>query len=141
MKTQTILSAILLMICSLYTGVNYARGHHGGHYGGHWRGFHGYHGHSHARSSLGFYFNLPLYPYGSSFYYPETYYPYLYQPFYYPREVPSTPPVYIQQPVPTAPQYPSGYWYYCTDPEGYYPNVQECPLGWLQVNPLPPVSR
>ncbi|MFA5923265.1 MAG: hypothetical protein WC856_18580 [Methylococcaceae bacterium] len=29
------------------------------------------------------------------------------------------------------------YWYYCQDPEGYYPNVDECPDGWQQVVPQP----
>lgn len=39
-----------------------------------------------------------------------------------------TPPVYEQQP-------PQPYWYYCQNPGGYYPYVQQCPNGWLQVVP------
>ena len=75
-------------------------------------------------------------------YYP--YYPY-YSPYYaYPPAlvtVPATPPVYIQQSPPTAQQYPSGYWYYCNNPKGYYPYIKECPDGWQQVEPIPPAPH
>src|SRR5213594_1139308 len=27
------------------------------------------------------------------------------------------------------------YWYYCQNPAGYYPYVQQCPTSWLQVVP------
>lgn len=27
------------------------------------------------------------------------------------------------------------YWYYCPDADGYYPYVQACPSGWMQVVP------
>jgi len=113
MKTKTMLSAMLLMLCSLYSGANWARGH------------------------FGFYFGAPLYPY------PYYRYPFYY-PYYYPPSiitVPVTPPVYIQQPPPPSPQHPSGYWYYCTHPEGYYPYIKECPKGWQQVEPIPSAPR
>ena len=55
--------------------------------------------------------------------------------------VPVTPPVYIQQAPPVIQQYPPGYWYYCNNPEGYYPYIQQCPNGWQQVEPTPPTSR
>ncbi len=42
------------------------------------------------------------------------------------------PPVYGQPE--TQPQY---YWYYCQDPQGYYPYVQQCPGGWQTVVPPP----
>jgi hypothetical protein len=29
----------------------------------------------------------------------------------------------------------SSYQWYCSDPAGYYPDVQTCPSGWLQVVP------
>src|SRR5213594_3479559 len=29
----------------------------------------------------------------------------------------------------------SAYWYYCQNPAGYYPYVQQCPTSWLQVVP------
>jgi hypothetical protein len=72
--------------------------------------------------SPGFYPSYPYYPY----------YP------YYPA------PAVIQQPatdiyVQPAPQpEEADYWYYCQEPQGYYPNVKECPKGWLKV--VPPVN-
>ena len=27
------------------------------------------------------------------------------------------------------------YWYFCQDPQGYYPYVKNCPGGWMQVVP------
>ncbi|MGH7535247.1 MAG: hypothetical protein ACREMG_06645 [Gemmatimonadales bacterium] len=41
------------------------------------------------------------------------------------------PPVYVQ------PDQPPEYWYYCQSPQGYYPYVQHCPQGWIQVVPQP----
>ena len=36
------------------------------------------------------------------------------------------------------------YWYYCTDPQGYYPYIKSCPGGWVtvipKVTPPPPSS-
>jgi hypothetical protein len=29
------------------------------------------------------------------------------------------------------------YWYYCSDPVGYYPYVQTCKVPWLAVSPYP----
>jgi hypothetical protein len=69
------------------------------------------HGHSHG----GFFIGAPIifgpgyYPYGYS-------YPYGYA---YPYE---------------SQDYGSLYWY-CRNPAGYYPAVQICPSGWLQVVP------
>ena len=101
----------------------------------HPRGGH-YIGRYHSHPSFGFYFGAPLYT--RPYYYP--YFPYY--PYYSPQiyTVPVEPPVYIERGVPAQPL-PSGYWYYCSDPEGYYPYVKECPSGWLQVNPAPPPSR
>lgn len=49
-------------------------------------------------------------------------------PIYYaPPYVEQYPPIYIVPGV--------GYSYYCTDPSGYYPEIQDCPSGWLQVIP------
>src|SRR5262249_46280687 len=39
----------------------------------------------------------------------------------------------LSDPVP--PQY---YWYYCENPQGYYPSVPQCPGGWRPVTPPPP---
>ncbi len=66
------------------------------------------------------------------------------QPHYYPYYYTYPAPV-IQQPaqeiyVQPAPPVPAntGYWYYCRNPEGYYPYVKRCPNGWLKVMPTPP---
>jgi hypothetical protein len=75
------------------------------------------------------YGGYPGYPYA---YYPAPYYP--------------APPVVVQQqpqvyakPAPS----PSDYWYYCQDPQGYYPYVRSCPGGWMKVVPqtTPPQYR
>ena len=51
------------------------------------------------------------------------------------------PPIYYA-PAPYTVQNPTiyidpgvGYSYYCTDPSGYYPQIQDCPGGWLRVIP------
>ncbi len=60
-------------------------------------------------------------------------------PYYYPY-----PPVVIQQQPQTyiqpAPQQAEeqDYWYYCSNPQGYYPYVKKCPNGWLKVVPSAP---
>lgn len=71
---------------------------------------------------------------GSSFYWSGSFvlgpwYPY---PYYAP------PPVIIQQqpPVYVQPQQQEDtYWYYCPDPQGYYPYIRDCPGGWMKVIP------
>jgi hypothetical protein len=40
------------------------------------------------------------------------------------------PQAYVQQH-----QQESDYWYYCQDPQGYYPYIKSCPGGWMQVVP------
>jgi hypothetical protein len=42
------------------------------------------------------------------------------------------PPVFVQ------PEPQPQYWYYCQSSQGYYPYVQQCPGGWMQV--VPPTS-
>lgn len=44
------------------------------------------------------------------------------------------PPVIVQQESPVYTQQPA-YWYYCQNPQGYYPYVQQCPGGWMTVVP------
>jgi hypothetical protein len=56
-------------------------------------------------------------------------------PYYYypaPPVIVQEPPVY-EQPAPP-PQAPA-YWYYCPNPQGYYPYIRQCPNGWMQVVP------
>jgi hypothetical protein len=75
------------------------------------------------------YGGYPGYPYA---YYPAPYYP--------------APPVVVQQQPqvyakPARSQ--SDYWYYCQNPQGYYPYVRRCPGGWMKVVPqtTPPDYR
>lgn len=42
-------------------------------------------------------------------------------------------PIYVQPPPPQ----PAS-WYYCESARAYYPYVQQCPEGWLEVVPRPP---
>ena len=42
--------------------------------------------------------------------------------------------VYIEQP-----KTPINPWYYCTEANGYYPEVDRCPGGWILVTPPPTV--
>lgn len=96
-----------------------------------------------------FWFSPGYYP--SPYYYPGAYYapyyyssPYYYSPYYYPPSVvtvPTEPPVYIEREgaAEPAPQ-TSASWYYCADPQGYYPYVEQCPGGWQAVPPRPPAS-
>lgn len=67
-------------------------------------------------------------PYWGSYSYTYSYaYPYVYPPVV----VQPAPQMSVQPP-------PSQYWYYCDNPKGYYPYVQQCPGGWRPVSPTPP---
>ena len=88
----------------------------------HWRRGHWWHGRHHGR--FGWWWNTG----GIWYWYPEPVYPY---------------PTYIS----TAAAYdyaPEGYsedsWYYCSDPEGYYPYVRNCNAEWRPV-PISPQAR
>jgi len=68
------------------------------------------------------------------------YYPSYYYPSYYPEPplvIQQQPEVYVQ-PASQAEQQ-AVYWYFCKNPQGYYPYVKECPSGWMKVVPTPPV--
>lgn len=65
--------------------------------------------------------------------YAEPYaYPYRYRYAYPPVVVQPPPQVYVQPPP------PQPMWYYCENPQGYYPYVPQCPGGWRQVPATPP---
>jgi hypothetical protein len=126
----------------------FARGSGSGGGSGHSGSSHS-HGHSHIGISVGGYYGPGFYGYGGYGYGGYGYgYPYYYPPFYYPPAyaypptviAPSAPPVYIQQEQPQPIQPQSNYWYYCQDPEGYYPYVKNCPGGWQPVSPQPPAQ-
>ena len=82
-------------------------------------------------------FNLGIPAYGAPAYGPGPYWgP---PPYYYAAPpvvvVPQQPQTYIQRN-----QQESDYWYYCQNPQGYYPYVKSCPGGWMKVVPdtVPP---
>ncbi len=65
---------------------------------------------------------------------------YSYNDGYYPYYDYAAPPVYVQQQpqqyVQKAPQQEEqSYWYFCENPQGYYPYVKKCPGGWMKVVP------
>ncbi len=68
----------------------------------------------------------PYYPY-----YPYYYYPYHVAPPVVIREEPGE---YVHRNMTPQASEPV-YWYFCRDPEGYYPYVKKCPKGWLKVVP------
>jgi hypothetical protein len=78
------------------------------------------------------------YHYGRPYGYPGWGYGYPYPPgvIVAPPVVVSPPPptVYIERPVETEPL-AAGYWYWCADPQGWYPEVPECVAGWQPVPP------
>jgi len=118
----------IVLIGSITGNSVWARGAgHGGWYYGH--------GGYHSGIGLGLGLGYGLGYYGRPYYSPY----YAYPPAVI--AVPLTPPVYIQQAPPVTQQYPPGYWYYCNNPEGYYPYIQQCPNGWQQVEPIPPAPR
>ncbi|MBI5581448.1 MAG: hypothetical protein HY895_20030 [Deltaproteobacteria bacterium] len=90
---------------------------------------------SSTRYSFGFNFGL-----GPGYYGPYGWgpWPYWGPPYAYPAPmvvVPQQPQVYVQRNQPE-----SGYWYYCQNPQGYYPYIKSCPGGWMKVVPdtVPP---
>jgi len=112
------LAAMALILAGSSPGDAF-RGGHGGH-GGHGRHF-----------GVGFSIGPG---WGPGWWGPYPYYPY--NPYYAgpPVVVQQQPETYIQQdPQDEGPIY----WYFCNDPEGYYPYVKKCPKGWLRVLPSP----
>ncbi len=101
---------------------------------------HYYHGGYHGGAHVGVVIGGPGY-----WRYPD---PYLYgpYPYSYPPVVvaPAQPPVYIEQdqtPAQESQPQPSGDWFYCRKPDGYYPYVKQCPGGWQRLAPQPPPQR
>jgi hypothetical protein len=55
-----------------------------------------------------------------------------------PPAVVATPPVvtYVERSEQAAAETPAaGYWYWCAEPSGWYPQIAECPGGWQPVAP------
>jgi hypothetical protein len=120
-------SVTLLVVLALLLAIplnSYARYGH--------RGHHGHHGHTRVFIGGSFWFGPPYWgppAWGPGYYYPG---PAYYGP--HPMIV-QQPPVYVQRG-----REESDYWYYCDNPQGYYPYVKSCPGGWMKVVPeaVPP---
>lgn len=112
MKKRNLIIFLLMLIGLVTTQTAWA----------HWRGHGGRHG-----GHIGVYIE----PFPMWRYYPPPYYDYP-PPVYVP---PPPPPVYIEK------EPAQSYWYYCTDPQGYYPTVRDCPEGWLKVLPQTQPNR
>lgn len=118
------------------------------------RHFHG------PRLSFGFGIGVGpfVYPYPSAYsrnYYPVSNYPY--QSMYYPEVMVGTvdtpTPVYVRRTevVSTRPLQSSQIqpevstngsdWYYCHNPDGFYPAIKACPSGWQRVPAQAPADR
>lgn len=136
----------LVLGAALTCGAVVAQGRGGpsGRGGGHWSGYHGVApGHWRA-GQPGAWFRGGWVGPGVSFYvgpgwwgWPYPYpHPVAYPGYPYPVYVPADPPVYLEGPqTSTEAPAPANYWYYCPDPAGYYPYVQQCRQPWLTVVP------
>jgi hypothetical protein len=129
---KKIMLVFLLAIAMLFViPLSSYAGHPGVHVGTHvrvghvgWRGYYG-----------GWHRHYPAW--GFRFYWGG---PFVVGPPWYPYGYYAAPPPVIQQqaPVYVQPQQPQeNYWYYCQDPQGYYPYVKTCPGGWMKVVPEP----
>lgn len=110
---------------------------------------HGYYHGGRARVGVGVYVG-PGWGYGPGW--GPGWYPY--GPYYYPGYYPApaavvvpqqNPPQYIEQgndgnPTVTDGSSPNAWWYHCSQPDGYYPYVKECPGGWQREQPRAPSS-
>ena len=88
----------------------------------------------HSHASFGITFGAPLWAYPPS----PFYYPYSSPPYYaYPQQtivIQPSPTQYIQK---NESDNTDSYWYYCSDPKGYYPYVPKCNANWQKVIPFP----
>ena len=124
-----ILAASVLLLGPVLPSEAASSGHiRGGSSSGHYRGG-GSYGHYHGGGSYGYFrggvvIGAPYWGWGPGWWsYPG--YGYYNSPVVVERQA----PVYVQ------PEAQPQYWYYCQSPQGYYPYVQQCPGGWLQVVP------
>ena len=114
------------------------------------------HGRYYHGSRVGVGINLNLFP---GFYHRPYYYAGYYgYPYYYPEVVvnpvilanPQPPVVYVEslpsnysstpnnQVTNVSPSQNENVWYYCHNPDGFYPSIKSCPAGWQKVPAHPP---
>jgi hypothetical protein len=107
-----------------------------------WRGGHWYHGFHDGRNAwwwfaggIWYAYSAPVYPYPDPFI-PPVVMVQTPQPPVYVEQTPSA-QVVQQAPAPTGTQF----WYYCTNPKGYYPYVPNCSVDWQKVPATPAPSN
>ncbi|MCU6433580.1 hypothetical protein LPB67_07290 [Undibacterium sp. Jales W-56] len=117
-----------------------------------------YHFHHGPRWGAEFYAYPYGYPFpiaGSRYYDGRPYYPttYRYYPtiFVAPTVTTVTRTIYVEpgypEPMnaytvsPDVPRQDNGDWYYCHNPDGFYPAVKSCPAGWQRVPAQAPAER
>ena len=132
MKKMMITAAAVALMVGCLAGAAEAQHRGGGFHGGgtfHGGGFHGG-GIRGGGFRGGVFFGGPLYDpfwYGPYPYYGSPYYsPY---PYYYPP--------YTDYGPDSPAASPSQGWYYCSNPQGYYPEVPSCRTQWQYVPPRP----
>ena len=114
---KLLFTAIVLALGTIATGNALADGHH------------------HSRVGVGIVVGGP---YWGPWYAPPPPPVYYYPPYYPPVVIERpAPPVYIEQAPVVEAKPAAGYWYYCQASGGYYPNIRECPQGWVKVLPRP----
>jgi hypothetical protein len=104
----------------------------GGHGGGHVAGSGGFHGGFRGHGGHAVFVGAPLFigGYAGWPYYFDSYPPY--------ADIPVAAPLYIENGAGEMPRPADASWYYCQNPPGYYPYVQQCPAGWQKVRPQAP---
>ena len=111
--------------------------YHGGYYRRHSHGYYPYFGFAIGFPYWGLGYGYPYYgyPYYASYPYSYPYYSgsYYSAPASY-SDAPAYDGGYTQRDMNSAPQGQGQFSYYCTDPAGYYPQVQSCSK-WLRVVP------
>jgi hypothetical protein len=142
MKKLTAVIVFGFALVGLTSNVAARGGYRNGYGYGHNYGHNYGHGYGHGYGYRSNYRNRGYYG-GSAFGWWGPRIAYGYDPFYYqPRTIviERELPVYIQQPaaaaapnVPIAPT--TQVWFYCPNPAGYYPHVQNCPEPWVSVDP------
>ena len=115
----------------------------------------GYHGGHHHGTRVGVYVGVPAFGFGYPYYgYPYGYGRYggydnysgyggygYYSPSTTVVTVVAPPPVYVEQATAGMSGPASdGNWYYCNNPDGYYPYVRQCLAGWQRI-PAQPSAR
>jgi hypothetical protein len=139
----TLFATVLLLVGGVGMASSQMHGGGGGRHDGHFshdgRFFHDGRFH-HFHSSFSVFFGAPFFWLGAPYY--PYYYPYSYYDGSYAWPVYGNPgpTTYIQQDNGTAAQSGASqaggeYRYYCTDPAGYYPQIQNCAKVWLKVVP------